>query len=175
MGVEGTAWAARVEAEAARLRGEAAVDLWRAAVDAFGFGHVYEEARSRLRLAEALLATDDRAGASKEARAAHEVAVRLRAAPLQTAVENLSRRGRLDLPLPGGRRVVEADAVFTPRETEVLALMAQGRTNRQIGSELFISEKTASVHVSNILGKLGANGRTEAVAIAAQRGLLPTG
>jgi DNA-binding NarL/FixJ family response regulator len=54
----------------------------------------------------------------------------------------------------------------------VLALMAQGRTNRQIGAELFISEKTASVHVSNILAKLGASGRTEAVAIAAARGLL---
>ncbi|MCZ2803985.1 response regulator transcription factor [Modestobacter sp. VKM Ac-2983] len=62
--------------------------------------------------------------------------------------------------------------VLTPRETEVLALVAQGRTNRQIGAELFISEKTASVHVSNILAKLGASGRTEAVALAAARGLL---
>jgi filamentous hemagglutinin family protein len=56
----------------------------------------------------------------------------------------------------------------------VLGLLAQGRTNKQIGGALFISEKTASVHVSNILGKLGASGRTQAVAIAAQRGLLPT-
>ena len=63
--------------------------------------------------------------------------------------------------------------MFTPREAEVLALLAQGRTNRQIGAALYISEKTASVHVSNILAKLGANGRTEAVAIAASRGLLP--
>ena len=55
MGVEGTAWAARVEAEAARLLGKPAPELWRAAVEAFGFGHVYEEARSRWRLAEALL------------------------------------------------------------------------------------------------------------------------
>jgi DNA-binding NarL/FixJ family response regulator len=62
--------------------------------------------------------------------------------------------------------------VFTPREAQVLALMAEGRTNRQIGSELYISEKTASVHVSNILAKLGAGSRTEAVALAAQRGLL---
>jgi len=53
-------------------------------------------------------------------------------------------------------------------------LLAQGRTNKQIGAELYISEKTASVHVSNILAKLEASGRTEAVAIAAQRGLLPT-
>ena len=64
---------------------------------------------------------------------------------------------------------------LTPREAEVLALLARGRTNRQIGSELFISEKTASVHVSNILAKLGAGSRTEAVAVAASRGLLPTG
>jgi DNA-binding NarL/FixJ family response regulator len=62
--------------------------------------------------------------------------------------------------------------VFTPREAEVLRLLAQGRTNRQIGAELYMSEKTASVHVSRILAKLGAGGRTEAVALAAARGLL---
>jgi DNA-binding CsgD family transcriptional regulator/tetratricopeptide (TPR) repeat protein len=171
MGVEAIAWLARVDAEAARVRGEVAPELWRAAVEAFGFGHVYEEARSRWRLAEALLATGDRAGAAEQAKLAHEVAVRLGAVPLKTAVEGLIRRGRLDV---GGVRTVDVSAVMTPREAEVLRLLAQGRTNRQIGAELYISEKTASVHVSNILGKLGANGRTEAVAIAAQRGLLPT-
>ncbi|WP_089338488.1 helix-turn-helix transcriptional regulator [Blastococcus mobilis] len=169
MGVEAIAWLARVEAEGARVRGEAAPELWRAAVEAFGFGHVYEEARSRWRLAEALLATGDRVEAAEEAGLAHEVAVRLGAAPLRTAVEGLIRRGRLDV---GGVRAAEISAVMTPREAEVLRLLAQGRTNRQIGAELYISEKTASVHVSNILAKLGANGRTEAVAIAAQRGLL---
>lgn len=174
MGVEGAAWNSRVEAEAARLAGEPAVDRWQAAVEAFGFGHVYEEARSRWRLAEALLASGDRGAASEQARLAHEVAVRLGAAPLRVAVENLVRRGRLDVDLPGVRRAAEVDAVLTPREAEVLALLAQGRTNRQIGAELYISEKTASVHVSNILAKLAAGGRTEAVAIAAQRGLLPT-
>lgn len=172
MGVEALAWMARVEAEAARVRGESSAELWRAAVEAFGFGHVYEEARSRWRLAEALLATGDREGAAEQAALAHEVAVRLGAGPLRTALEGLIRRGRLDV---GGVRVVDVSAVMTPREAEVLRLLAQGRTNRQIGAELYISEKTASVHVSNILGKLGANGRTEAVAIAAQRGLLPTG
>ncbi|MFD2091746.1 helix-turn-helix transcriptional regulator [Blastococcus deserti] len=171
MGVEATAWEARVEAEAARLEGTVALGLWRAAVDAFGFGHVYEQARSRWRLAEALLAAGDRVAAAVEGRAAHEVAVRLGAVPLRTAVEGLARRGRLDLP---GVRVVELSAVLTPREAEVLRLLALGRTNRQIGAELYISEKTASVHVSNILAKFGAGGRTEAVAIAAQRGLLPT-
>ena len=170
MGVEALAWQARVVAEAARVRGEATVELWREAVEAFGFGHVYEQARSRRRLVETLLATGDRAEAAKEARLAHEVAVRLGATPLRTALEGLIRRGRLDV---AGVRTVEVSAVMTPREAEVLRLLAQGRTNRQIGSELYISEKTASVHVSNILAKLGANGRTEAVAIAAQRGLLP--
>jgi DNA-binding NarL/FixJ family response regulator len=173
MGVEGKAWLARAEAEDARLHGRAAPELWQKAVDAFGFGHVYEQARSRRRLAEALMEGDDRAGASEQARLALEVAVRLGAAPLRTAVESLIRRGRLDVPLAGGR-AVDPSAVLTPREADVLVLLARGRTNRQIGAELYISEKTASVHVSNILAKLGANGRAEAVAIAAQRGLLPT-
>jgi DNA-binding CsgD family transcriptional regulator/tetratricopeptide (TPR) repeat protein len=172
MGVEAKAWLARVEAEAARLRGKAAPELWQAGVEGFGYGHVYEEARSRWRLAEALLGTDDRAGAAEQAAAAHAVAVRLGALPLREAVEALVRRGRLDVDLPGVRRGPDPSAVLTPREAEVLALLAQGRTNRQIGTALYISGKTASVHVSNILAKLGANGRTEAVAIAAQRGLL---
>jgi DNA-binding CsgD family transcriptional regulator/tetratricopeptide (TPR) repeat protein len=169
-GVEAGAWQARVEAEAARLAGRAEPALWRAAVDAFGYGHVYEQGRSRWRLAEVLLAADDRAAAAEELRAAAEVAARLGAAPLRSAVTALARRGRLDL--PGVGRVPDAAAVLTPREAEVLRLLAQGRTNRQIGAELYMSEKTASVHVSRILAKLGAGGRTEAVALAAARGLL---
>jgi DNA-binding NarL/FixJ family response regulator len=175
IGLEGLAWQARMDAELARLRGEAAPKLWQVASDGFGaIAHVYEQARSRWRLAEALLTTDDRAGAATELRAAHEVALRLKAEPLRTAVEALARRGRLDAELPGAGRTVDPAAVFTPRELEVLGLLAQGRTNKQIGAALYISEKTASVHVSNILAKLDAGGRTEAVAIAAQRGLLPS-
>jgi DNA-binding NarL/FixJ family response regulator len=64
---------------------------------------------------------------------------------------------------------------LTPRESEVLALVAQGRSNREIALHLFISAKTASVHVSNILAKLDASGRTEAVAVARRRGLLADG
>jgi DNA-binding NarL/FixJ family response regulator len=59
---------------------------------------------------------------------------------------------------------------LTPREREVLALVADGRTNRQIAQELFITDKTASVHVSNILGKLGASNRGEAAALAHKAG-----
>ena len=60
---------------------------------------------------------------------------------------------------------------LTAREREVLALVAEGYTNRRIADELFISESTAGVHVSNILGKLGVDSRTEAAAIAVRLGL----
>ncbi|WP_269191634.1 helix-turn-helix transcriptional regulator [Blastococcus sp. VKM Ac-2987] len=169
--VEAAAWLARVEAEVARLHDRAEPELWRAAVAAFEPWHRYEIARSRWRLAEALLATGDRVGATEQAQLAHEVAVGLGAGPLRAAVEALARRGRLDV---AGIRTPSVSAVLTPREAEVLRLLARGRTNRQIGGELYISEKTASVHVSNILAKLGASGRTEAVAVAASRGLLTT-
>jgi len=61
---------------------------------------------------------------------------------------------------------------LTAREQDVLRLLARGRSNRQIGEELFITGKTASVHVSNILAKLGAASRTEAVAVAYREGLI---
>ena len=64
------------------------------------------------------------------------------------------------------------DLGLTPREQEVLALVAYGRTNRQIADELFISENTAGVHVSNILGKLDVKGRGEAAALAYRLGLV---
>ena len=64
-----------------------------------------------------------------------------------------------------------ADALgLTPREAEVLALVAAGDTNREIGEALYISEKTASVHVSNILRKLGVTSRVDAAAIAQRLG-----
>jgi DNA-binding NarL/FixJ family response regulator len=66
-----------------------------------------------------------------------------------------------------GDAETERDPIaLTPREQEVLRLVAEGRTNGEIGAELFISTKTASVHVSNILAKLGVSSRTEAAAVA---------
>ncbi|CAL9355738.1 helix-turn-helix transcriptional regulator [Streptomyces sp. enrichment culture] len=173
-GPEGLAWLARAEAEWARaVRGPDAA-AWAAAVAAFDFGDVYERARCRLRFAEALLVADRREEASAEAHAARETALRLGAAPLLERVDALLRRGRLaePSPAPGG------PARLTAREQDVLRLLARGRSNRQIGEELFITGKTASVHVSNILAKLGAASRTEAVSIAYREGLLsrePTG
>jgi DNA-binding CsgD family transcriptional regulator len=171
MGPEGQAWLARAEAEWSRLEGPDDPDRWRTALRLFGYGYPYEEARCRWRLAEALLGADRREEAAAEVSAAYRTAARLGAGPLREALEALARRGRLDAGLPA--RVQQVVTSLTAREREVLALLARGRTNRQIGRTLFISEKTASAHVSNILAKLGASGRTEAVAIAHRRGLLP--
>jgi DNA-binding CsgD family transcriptional regulator len=171
LGPEGRAWLLRCTAELQRARGEADVGLWRAVVAAFDYGYPYEVARSRWRLAEALVAAGDRAGAAVELCAAARTAVALGAAPLQRDVIDLARRARLDLgdALAVGRVAV---ASLTSREQEVLRLVASGLTNRQIGAQLYISEKTASVHVSRILAKLAVSGRTEAAARAAQLGLL---
>ena len=169
LGPEGRGWLRRADAELTRVTGCPDPAAWRAAHDEFAYGHRYEQARCRWREAEALLALDRRAEAAAAAREALEAATALGAAPLVTALEALARRGRLDV---GAAHRPAAVATLTPREAEVLALLAEGRTNRQIGERLYISEKTASVHVSNILGKLGASGRTEAVSVAHRAGLL---
>ena len=67
---------------------------------------------------------------------------------------------------------VPDDLALTTREREVLALVVEGYTNRRIAETLFISESTAGVHVSNILGKLGVATRTEAATVATRLGLL---
>ncbi|MEU9338285.1 AAA family ATPase [Streptomyces sp. NPDC048290] len=168
-GPEGMAWLARAEADWTRAASGPEPAVWERAVAAFGFGDRYEQARCRLRLAEALLVAERRPEAAEEARAVRETAVELGATVLRERVEELIRRGRLaDGPAQG----VPAASPLTARERDVLRLLTLGRSNRQIGEELFISGKTASVHVSNILAKLGAASRTEAVAIAYRRELI---
>ena len=170
MGVEGIAWLAMVRAELTRLVGTGDVAAWQEAVDAFDYGTVYTQAIARFRLAEAMLGADDRDGAAKELEAVAAVTQRLGARPLATAAGDLARRGRLTVPgLATPRDQVDP---FTPRERAVLALVALGRTNREVGQELYISEKTVSVHLSRIMAKLGASRRAEAVATAYERGLL---
>jgi DNA-binding CsgD family transcriptional regulator len=171
LGVEGHAWLSRAEAQWHRVRGDDEPKLWRAAVEGFGYGFTYEVARSRLELAEALLVHGRPEEAEAEWRQAVEVAERLGATPLLGALGLLGRRARFGTPA----RAVTADrgplAALTGREREVLHLVTAGRNNREIASTLFISPKTASVHVSNILAKLGASSRTEAAAIAHREGL----
>jgi DNA-binding CsgD family transcriptional regulator len=170
MGSEGRAWLAMVHAERTRLTGPGDPAAWRATVDAFDYGSVYEQAIARLRLAEALLAVDERDEATTVLAAVVATAGRVGARPLERAAAELARRGRLTVDgLVAPRTEVDP---FTPRERAVLALVALGRTNRQVGQELYISEKTVSVHLSRIMAKLGASRRAEAVATAYERGLL---
>ncbi|GII61517.1 LuxR family transcriptional regulator [Sphaerisporangium krabiense] len=185
IGVEGQAWLARAEAEWRRAQGVADPALWRAVVEAFDYGAVYEQARSRWRLAEALLATGDREAALTEWRQALTTATSLGAVPLTHALTELARRARFPMPSPPSGDLVSApDAASAPpppsagpvstltaREHEVLALVATGLSNREIAERLFIAQKTASVHVSNILAKLGVSSRTQAAAYAHQEGL----
>jgi DNA-binding CsgD family transcriptional regulator len=166
LGPEGRAWHARSLAEHARLTGIPSVDAWERALDAFGYGHVYEQARCHWRLSAALVAAGDRDGARAHAVAASDAAQRMGAVPLQQAVAAAVSRDRLRAHGSG------ADAVLTEREREVLALVAEGLSNREIGGRLFISAKTASVHLSNLMLKLNVSSRTEAVTVAQRRGLL---
>jgi DNA-binding CsgD family transcriptional regulator len=172
-GPEGRAWMKRLDAETLRFRWlagidappqEALVDCWHDAIALYeDFGHVYELARVRTALAGILRAGGDVAAAREYGDPAREAAHRLGAVRL---LEDLRAIGSAP---------VRAEAVpdaLTPRETEILALVAEGRSNGEIAKQLFISAKTVSVHVSNILGKLDAAGRTEAAAIARRRGLL---
>jgi len=172
VGPEGRAWFARVQAESSRLRGEHDPAVWRAVVEAFGYGESYRQAHARWRLAETLLSgpgDHDRDEAAQELRLAAQAAEAMGAEPLRQAVEGFARRARIGL---AGSRSEPSVGPLTPRESAVLSLVAAGRTNRQIGAELFISEKTVSVHLSRAMAKLGAGSRTEAVSAAYARGLL---
>jgi DNA-binding NarL/FixJ family response regulator len=107
-----------------------------------------------------------RAEAGVALRQAYAVAARIGAAPLARELELLAGRARLDLAEPEAKPVDGHVLGLTAREAEVLALVAQGLTNRDIAAALVISVKTASVHVSHILRKLDAPNRSEAAAIA---------
>jgi DNA-binding CsgD family transcriptional regulator len=167
-------------AEQSRLEGRSDPERWRAAGAAWErMDYPFEAAYARFREAEALLAhRAARLQAERPLRSAHQTAVALGAGPLRREVELLTQRGRLRL----DDRVDATDVAeatpsptaslgLTRREAEVLALVAQGRSNRQIGQELFITEKTASVHVSRILAKLGVASRVEAAGVAHRLGL----
>jgi len=131
---------------------------------------VYYAAYGRYRLAQTRLDDGTRDDAADLLLAAHDVARDLGAQPLVDDVVALARRARIDL---GTQTATSpADGLgLTPREMEVLMLVADGRTNPQIAEQLYISAKTASVHVSNILRKLEVANRGEAAALAHRNGL----
>ncbi|TDD64329.1 response regulator transcription factor [Jiangella aurantiaca] len=169
-------WAPVIRAHLAGLDGPAP-DAWRAALDAVEAteGPVHLRPFAGYRLGEAYVLLGDRAAAEEALRRAAGEADRLGAGLIRRWIDDLVRRARLGLPpSPSGPRD-HAFPALTDREREVLRLVAAGRSNRQIGEELFISTKTASVHVSNILAKLGVSGRGEAAALAHREGLLDDG
>ena len=168
LGIDGRGWLARAEAEWGRARGKNSPAAWQSVADTFGPGFVYETARARWRLAEALAEKGQRERAEHEWKLAMETVERLGAVPLLTALADLARRARIG-PRPS-TYPPGVLAALTPREQEVLELLVEGRSNREIAAKLFIAPKTASVHVSNILAKLGASSRTEAAAIAYREG-----
>jgi DNA-binding NarL/FixJ family response regulator len=129
----------------------------------------YLIAYALFRFADDACASGERDEASGALLEAARLAETVGAAPLLEDVRGLARRARIKLDNGDGPGI---DAFgLTEREREVLELLAEGRSNPQIAAELFISPKTASVHVSNILGKLGVTGRGEAAAIAHRHGL----
>ncbi|AVH56329.1 MULTISPECIES: ATP-binding protein [Streptomyces] len=172
-----------VRAELLRAEGVTTPHDWSEVVTAFELlERPYDLARVRHRLAEALLTsgTDDdgRARATELLRLARAAADHLGARPLADAVSLLAQRARLALThAPEPPALAHADPAvalgLTSRERDVLRLVAAGRSNRQIAEELFISPKTASVHVSNILAKLDVSGRGEASALAHRLRLFP--
>ncbi len=161
-------WLALAEAEYERAAGAAQPALWAGAAAAWDtLERPPLVAYCRWREAEALAAAGaSRGDASRPLRDAYATAARLQARPLMREIDRLAERARLDpepLPPPSPKDTI---LDLTPRETEVLQLVARGFTNREIADELVISVKTASVHVSHILRKLDAPNRLEAAAIA---------
>ncbi|MEV1044773.1 AAA family ATPase [Streptomyces sp. NPDC049916] len=192
-----------IDAELARAEGTDTPAHWARAAEAFApLGRPFELARIRHRWAESLLnAPGGRSAATEPLRQAHAVARELGARPLAEAIEQLAGRARIPLgttgaagtehpgaaaddgaAAPTGPTATEETAAataavesfgLTPREQDVHRLVAAGHTNRRIAEELFISPKTASVHVSNILAKLGVSSRGEAAALAHRLRLYP--
>jgi DNA-binding NarL/FixJ family response regulator len=143
-------------------RADEAIGLLRAAWSAWqALGAPYEAARVGVRIARACRALGDEDAAAMELDAARHVFVELGAAPDVAVVDSLARTS--SAPIPGG---------LTARELEVLRLVASGRTNRAIASDLVLSEKTVARHVANIFTKLGLSSRAAATAYAYEQDLV---
>ncbi|MEU8976206.1 AAA family ATPase [Streptomyces monashensis] len=162
-------------AETARVRGSSQLSAWDRCATAWGELHQpYQQGLALLRAAEAAAETSDRQAAAARLRAARHNADLLGAHGLLTDIEQLARLARLPLNSPPHEhRSPGQHHGLTPREHEVLHLVANGRTNREIAEELYISAKTASVHVSNILAKLGVSSRVQAATTAYRLGIVP--
>jgi DNA-binding CsgD family transcriptional regulator len=167
-----SAYRQHVDAYLAKADGQDSAEAWSDVVSEWETMSVpWNAADARLQLAHALVKDDERDRATEALAPALAAAEELGAQPLADEIRTFAARARLRLP---GLSTAEAASTggLTVRELEVLQLLAQGMTNDQIGTTLFMSPRTASVHVSRILAKLNAANRTEVAAIAHRRGLL---
>ena len=170
------AWHLTGVADSGRARGKHDPKAWAKAAAAWeALKRPYHAALARWRMAEAQAELGERAAAAESAKVALRAAKGLGARRLVAEIEGLSERARLGslngaqgAEASGGEAALASEDPFglTPRERQVLTLLAQGATNRQIGEALFMAEKTASVHVSRILSKLDVQSRTQAAAVA---------
>jgi DNA-binding CsgD family transcriptional regulator/tetratricopeptide (TPR) repeat protein len=171
---------ALVRAEHARVRREQEVEAWADAIAACrAMNEPLPLAYALLRHAETLTGQGHTEAAATSAREALELATMMGAVPTLDDIQALIRRARLSVngpeePEEATARVPDELERFglTAREAEVLRLVADGLSNTEIAEQLFISRKTASVHVSNILAKLGVSTRVQAAAVAHRRGLV---
>jgi DNA-binding CsgD family transcriptional regulator len=169
---EGPRYAALAEAEITRIEHAPDPDAWLAAAAGFDEIALPEPAAyARLRAAEAFVSAGDRAAAAEPLKAVLAAAATMEAVVLAGEARALARRARVRIDEATPEPVPAAPLGLTPREHEVLLLVAEGLTNREIGERLYMSEKTASVHVSRILAKLEVGGRVEAAAVAHRLGL----
>ena len=169
---------AHAVAEASRMEGESDPERWADAAARYGeipdpFGVAY----ARFRSAEAILRRDGiKADVGGLVRDAADEAAALGALPLYRSIETLARRARVPMDRPEAAKLEPAaerrPGGLSAREIEVLRLVADGRSNGEIGEALFISRKTAGVHVTHILDKLGVANRVEAAMAAGRLGLL---
>lgn len=184
-------------AEQDRLDGRADPAAWMSAAERLEtLPDPYLSAYARFRAAESELRSRGvRGGGAQHLAAAHAVATRLGAGPLRRSIEGLALRARVSLSAPAGEPAAQRDSAASPeaasarpaasgtrrvaglsaREVEVLRLVARGQSNGEIAERLFITRKTAGVHVTHILDKLGVTNRVEAAMVAARLGLAERG
>jgi DNA-binding CsgD family transcriptional regulator/tetratricopeptide (TPR) repeat protein len=168
------AWSLTERAELGRAEERTDPEQWSQAAGQWDLlGHPLPASYCRWREAEARLSDGVDATGIAALRTAHQMAVRLGAGRMVAELESLARWYRIDLVADLGPAQEDSLEVYglTGREREVLGGLAAGRTNQEIADDLFISVKTASVHVSNILRKLGVNGRQDAARVAHRHGI----
>ncbi|MFC5138478.1 ATP-binding protein [Actinomycetospora rhizophila] len=176
-------------AEAGRAAGASDPDAWAQVAEMWGAQlNPYPASYAMLRRAEALLATGARRGeAARALRSAAGTATAMGAGPFLDEIAGLARRARLDVAHAGDPPVSHAGATtaaarrapelaaLTSREHEVLAVLADGLSNREIAHRLYISERTVAVHVSRVLAKTGTRSRTQAAALLQRVRARPSG